>query len=175
MRTEVSAEAGRGRATVPPPQASPSVYTALEKDPRQGLRCLRCGPFRAPCPGFPIPWVRRRSPLSFIPWRRHGSHPGEAQSEKAACCGWVMTSVGWRSACCAGPCGPPAPLGLAGGGEPWRPGLHRSLARGRGMAVCRGLAGVFPLPPPPPPPCEAASWLLPCAIQKLRKQHLPSL
>ena len=34
------------------PQASPSVYT--EKDPRQGLRCLRYGPSRAPCPGSPI-------------------------------------------------------------------------------------------------------------------------
>ena len=36
------------------PQASPLVCTAREKDPRQGLRCLRCGPFRAPCPGSPI-------------------------------------------------------------------------------------------------------------------------
>ena len=36
------------------PQASPLVYTAREKDPRQGLRCPRCGPFRAPCPGSPI-------------------------------------------------------------------------------------------------------------------------
>ena len=34
-----------------PPRASPLVYTAREKDPRQGLRCLRCWPVRAPCPG----------------------------------------------------------------------------------------------------------------------------
>ena len=40
----VSAEAGRGGATVLPPQASPLVYTAREKDPHQGLTCLRVGP-----------------------------------------------------------------------------------------------------------------------------------
>ena len=34
------------------PQASPLLYTAREKDPRQGLRCVRCG--RAPHPGSPI-------------------------------------------------------------------------------------------------------------------------
>ena len=32
---------------------------------------------------------RRRSPLPLIPWRHHSSRPGEAQSEKAACCGWA--------------------------------------------------------------------------------------
>ena len=36
------------------PQASPLVYTAREKDPRQGLRCLRRGPSRAPYSGPPI-------------------------------------------------------------------------------------------------------------------------
>ena len=36
------------------PQASPLVYTAREIDPCQGLKCLRCGPFRAPYPGSPI-------------------------------------------------------------------------------------------------------------------------
>ena len=92
---------------------------------------------------------RRRSPLPLIPWRRHGSRPGEAQSEEAACCGWV-TSLGWRPACRVGTCDPATLFGLAGGGEPWRPGLHRLLARSPGTAVHRGLAGV-PLPSPPPP------------------------
>ena len=39
------------------------------------------------------------------------------------------------------PATPRPHLGLLGGGEPWRPGLHRSLARGRGTAVRRGLVG----------------------------------
>ena len=70
-------------------------------------------------------------------------------------------------------CSPPwpprplAPLGLARGGEPWRPVLHRSFVRGRGTAVCRGLAGV---PLPFPPLCrfplagsDAVVGVLPCA------------
>ena len=36
------------------PSAFPLVYTAREKDPCQGLRCLRCLPFHAPLPGAPI-------------------------------------------------------------------------------------------------------------------------
>ena len=91
---------------------------------------------------------RRRSPLPLIPWRRHCSLHGEAQREEAACYGWAVTPLGWRPACRAGPRDPATPLGLAGGGDPWRPGFHRSLARGHGTAVRQGLAGV-PLPSTP--------------------------
>ena len=142
------------------PQASPLVYTAQEKDPRHGLRCPHCWPPRAPCPGFPILSGAPTFSLPLIPWRCHGSRPGEAQSEEAACCGWAVTSLGQRPACCVAPRESTTPLGLAGGGEPWRPGLHRSLARGRGTAVRRGLVGV---PLPSPPPCRAAGRLPPCA------------
>ena len=83
----------------------------------------------------------RRSPLPLIPWRHHNCQSGEAQS-------WARASWCWCPACCAGPRSPPTPLELAWGGEPWRPGLHRSLARGRGTAVCRGLDEI-PLPSPP--------------------------
>ena len=102
---------------------------------------------------------RKRSPLPLIPWRHHNSRSGEAQSEKG---GWAMASWCRCPACCAGHRSLPTPLGLAWGGEPSRPSLHRLLARGPGTAVCRGLAEV-PLPPPtlaglpsctsaPPPP-----------------------
>ena len=67
--------------------------------------------------GFRPSWGRRRSPLSLIPWRRHSSLLGEAQCEKAACCGWAMMSLGWRSACCVGPCDPPTLLGRGLGVE----------------------------------------------------------
>ena len=50
------------------------------------------------------------------------------------------------------PSRPPDPAWAGWGGEPWRPGLHRSLASGRGTAVHRGLAGV---PLPSLPPCGA--------------------
>ena len=49
------------------PQASPLVYTAREKDLRQGLRCLRCGPSHAPDPGSPI--------LSGAPTLSPAPHP----------------------------------------------------------------------------------------------------
>ena len=120
--------------------------------------------------GSPVPLAqglrssrgRRCSPLPLIPLQRHGSRPGEAQSKQAACCGWAVTSLGWCPACRVGPRDPATPLGLAGCGEPWRPGLHRSLACGCGTAVRRGLAG-SPCPPPPPPlrGCPPAALLCP--------------
>ena len=77
----------------------------------------------------------------------------------------LVTSLGWRPARHVGPRHSATPLGLAGGGEPWRPALHRLLARGRGTAVRRGLAGV-PLPPPPfaglPAGCPPVPPPLPC-------------
>ena len=121
--------------------------------------------------GLRSSWGRRRSPLPLIPWRHHGSRPGEAQSEEAACRGWAVTSLGWRPACCVGPRDPAAPLGLAGGGQPWRPGLHRLIARGRGTAVRRGLAGV----PLPSPPCGAAGWLPPLLLPPLPGVRVPLL
>ena len=48
-------------------QASPLVETAREKDPRQGLRCLCCGPSCAPYPGSPI--------LSGAPTLSPAPHP----------------------------------------------------------------------------------------------------
>ena len=76
------------------PQASPLVYTAREKDPRQGLRCLRCGPSRAPYSGSAIlSGALTLAPAPHLPWRPHGSGPGEAQSEEAACCSWAVAST----------------------------------------------------------------------------------
>ena len=109
------------------PQASPLVYTVQETDPRQGLRCLRCGPSHAPYPGSPI--------LLGAPTPSPAPHPLA-----------MVTSLGWRPACRVGPCDTATLLGLVGG-EPWRPGLHRSLAHGPGTAVLRGPAGVPPALP----------------------------
>ena len=53
-----------------------------------------------------------------------------------------MTSLGWRLARRVGPHHPATPLGLAEGGEPWRPRMHQLLAPGRRTAVRRGLAAV---------------------------------
>ena len=142
------------------PPSLPLVYTAQEKDPRKGSGVFAVGPPVPLTRGLRSSRGRGRFLLPLIPWRRHGSHPGEAPSEEAVCCGWAVTPLGWHPACRAGPRDSVTPLGLAGGGEPWRPGVHRPLARGRGTAVRRRLAG---FPCPPPPPYGAAVWLTPCA------------
>ena len=119
---------------------------------------------------LPCPLPRVSNPLRRADALPFPSSPGgitvadlvhEAQSEEAACRGWVMTFLCWCSTCCAGPRDPPTPLGLVGGGEPWLPGLHQSLAHGRGTAVCRGLAGV-PVPPPPLRGCQLAALVCLC-------------
>ena len=155
MRTGVSAEAGRGRAHRAAPQASPLVYTARE-DPRQGLRYLRCGPPMPLTRGLRSSRGRRRSPLPLIS-ERHSSCSGEAQSEEAACCGWAVTSLGWRPARRVGPRHPATPLGVAGGGEPWQPACPWDSGSPR--------AGWGPPAPPLPRPAGrgAAGWLPPCA------------
>ena len=118
MRTGVSAEAGRGRATVPPPKPHPQ-YTRRERRTRaKGSGVFAVGP------SVPLSWDRGssrgrpRSPqplILIILWRRNSSRSGEAQSAEAACCGWAVTSLGWRPARRIGPCHPATPLGLAGG------------------------------------------------------------
>ena len=102
---------------------------------------------------------RRCSPLPVIPWRRHSSCSGEAQSEEAACCGWAVTSLGWRPAHCVGPRHPATPLGLAGG---WR-----TLATRLAPVACpRPWDGSLPgagwgTPAPPPPPGLGVPLLVP--------------
>ena len=147
-------------AEPPCPQASPLVYTAREKDPRQGLRCLRCGHSRAPCPRSPILLGPRRSTLPLIPWRRHGSRPGEAQSKEAACYGWAVTSLGWRPAChAAPPTRPPAPR--AGAEErhlrpPFRFSAPNPGGHGRGWDAQDGVTASIRSGTPSPRGGEAA-------------------
>ena len=140
-----------------PPRSHPSCTRRERRTRAKGSGVFDVGPSVPLTQGLRSSRGRRHSPLPLIPWRRHGSRLGEARCEKAACCSSAVTSLGWRPTCRVGPRDPATPFGLAGGGEPWRLGLHRSLAHSRGMAVRRGLAGV-PLSPHPPP-CEVAGWL----------------
>ena len=56
VRLSRSWATGEGADSASWSPGSLGLYTAQEKDPRQGLRCLHCGPFHAPCPGSPILW-----------------------------------------------------------------------------------------------------------------------
>ena len=111
-------------------------------------------PWALPCP---LPGVS--DPLGGADALPSPSSPGgitaadlvKPRATRPRAAGWLGDGVLVLMPCLlCRPLQPLAPLGLAWGGEPWQPSLHRSLARGRGTAVCRGLAGV-PLPPPPPP------------------------
>ena len=126
------------------PQASPLVYTAREKDPHQGLRCLRCGPSRAPCPGSPI--LLGAPTLSPAPRPLAASQ----QSKEAACRGWAMMSVCWCSACCAGPGTPRPRKGLLRVESPGDPACTRRLPMAIGRRIAEGCLR-SPCPPAPPP------------------------
>ena len=93
---------------------------------------------------------RRRSPLPLIPWRRHSSQSGEAQSEGAVCHGWTMTCLCWCSACCAGPATPRPRLGLLGVESPGDLACTGRLPAAVGRRFVEGWLG-SPCAPPPPP------------------------
>ena len=76
-----------------PPSLTFSVHSAREGlAPRAQVFLL----WALSCPllGVPDPLGGTGAlPYPLIPWRRHGSHPGEAQSEEAACYSYAVTSL----------------------------------------------------------------------------------
>ena len=76
VRPGVSAEAGRGRATVSPPKPHPQCTRREGRTRAKGSGVFAVGPPVPLTRGLQSSWGRRRPPLPLIPWR----HPKVAET-----------------------------------------------------------------------------------------------